>query len=113
MNATNDSIPDLDPGAMLETLVIKKTTPRKVGGVWVTGQIAGHRFEALVFPEHAEVEAYELDKSRISKLWVLDRKTRTTVAEFDRGWEREPKTEAAGIIVELLSAGLAEHIFGE
>ena len=52
-------------------LEITKTDRRAAGGgTWVHGKIAGHRFQALVFPEHAEVADYELDDSRISKLWL-------------------------------------------
>jgi len=48
---TND-INDLDLG---DDLRITKTTRRAAGaGTWVCGTIAGHRFDALVFPEHAE-----------------------------------------------------------
>jgi hypothetical protein len=48
MNATNDD--DLDVGFDLE---ITKTTRRHSGaGTWVSGRLSGHRFEALVFPEH-------------------------------------------------------------
>ncbi|MBL8747092.1 MAG: hypothetical protein JNK58_12150 [Phycisphaerae bacterium] len=77
------------------------------------GTIAGHDFEALVFPEHADEAAFELDDSRISKLWLREKSTRTEVACFDRGWDREPTTDAARAIVGLLAAGLAEHIFGK
>ncbi|HMO94336.1 MAG TPA: hypothetical protein PKD64_19290 [Pirellulaceae bacterium] len=42
-------------------LRITKTRRRASGGgTWVYGTIAGHRFDALVFPEHAENEDYEL-----------------------------------------------------
>ena len=58
---------------------ITKTTRRASGGgTWVSGKLNGHRFDALVFPEHAEVAEYELGDSRISKLWVqrlADKKT--------------------------------------
>jgi hypothetical protein len=40
-----------------------------VGGTWVIGLVAGHRFQALVFPAHAESPEYELGESQISKLW--------------------------------------------
>ena len=54
-----------------DDLEITKFHPRKgVGGTWVSGRLSGYRFEALVFPEHAESESYELGRSRISKLWV-------------------------------------------
>lgn len=102
-----------DPGEMLDTLEITKKTGRPTGGTWVKGNIAGHAFEALVFPEHATDAAYELDDSRISKLWLQEHFTHTEVACFDRGWDRMPTTDAAKAIVGLLAAGLAEHIFGK
>lgn len=102
-----------DPGAMLDTLEITKKTGRPTGGTWVKGNIAGHAFEALVFPDHATDAAFELDDSRISKLWLQEHFTHTEVACFDRGWDRQPTTDAARAIVGLLSAGLAEHVFGK
>jgi len=102
-----------DPSEMLDTLEITKKTGRPTGGTWVKGNIAGHAFEALVFPEHATDAAYELDDSRISKLWLQEHFTHTEVACFDRGWDRKPTTDAARAIVGLLAAGLAETIFGK
>jgi hypothetical protein len=108
----NQQNPDtMDEGEMLDTLKILKRTGRLVGGVWVTGTMAGHRFDALVFPQHAEVESYELGKSKISKLWVKNTATGETVVNFDRGWDIEPTTLAARKIVDLLCAGLADTIF--
>lgn len=102
-----------DPGAMLDTLEITKKSKHLAGGTWLTGTIAGHAFQALVFPEHAESEAYELGDSRISKLWLRDEATKNEVANFDRGWDRQPTTDMAKAIVDLLAAGLAEHAFGK
>lgn len=99
---------------LLGTLRIAKSTgrgSRGVGGRWVSGSIEGHTFQALVFPEHAESESYELGQSRISKLWLREQKTRATVANFDRGWDIQPATEMARRIVDLLAAGLAETVF--
>lgn len=114
MNATNnnDPTPANDPAEMLATLKITEQTGRTIGGVWVRGNIAGHRFEALIFPEHAESESYELGDSRISKLWLQDSATKTEVASFDRGWDRQPTTDAAKALVDVLAAGLAETVFG-
>ena len=55
-----------------DDLVITKHTRRCAGvGAWLCGTVAGHGFQALVFPEHAEVTEYELQgDSRISKLWL-------------------------------------------
>ena len=101
-----------DPVAMLATLEITKTTPRHIGGTWVEGNIADHAFEALVFKGHATCADYELGTSRISKFFLQEHFTHTMVACFDRGWDTEPTTAKAKIIVDLLAAGLAEQTFG-
>jgi hypothetical protein len=95
-------------------LGIRKTTPREggVGGTWVDGTIAGHRFQVLVFEDHAESEEYELGKSRISKLWLQCQTDYEEVANFDRGWDVEPTTRDAKTIIDFLSAGIAAHTFG-
>lgn len=81
------------------------------GGTWVIGSVAGHRFEALVFPDHAECEEYELGESRISKLWIQILADHQTVANFDRGWDILPKSNAVWAIVDFLAAGLADLIY--
>ncbi len=76
----NDDALDLD-------LKITKIDRRNSGGgSWVIGTIDGtYKFNALVFPEHAESEDYELGRSRISKLWIQDTTNKATVYNFDRG----------------------------
>lgn len=93
---------------------ITKTTRRtSCGGAWVIGTVAGHRFDALVFAEHADYEEYELGDSRISKLLIqkLSDRGRETVANFERGWDMRPITKAAQAIVNFLAAELANRIF--
>jgi hypothetical protein len=108
------SVVPTDPAEMLATLKINKTTRRHAGaGTWVEGTIAGHTFQALVFPEHAESEAYELDRSRISKIHLKEQATGREVACFDRGWDKRPTTDDAQQIVDLLAAGLAETVYGK
>ena len=109
---TNDWI---DASEVLDTLEIKKVQRRTAaGGAWVRGTIAGHRFEALVFPEPATNREWEVGgDSRISKLWVERISDRTTVYNWDRGADVEPATEMAGVIVDLLAAGLAETIYAD
>ena len=103
---TNDDLGD--------SLKITKTdSSRQMGGTWVTGSIAGHTFQVLVFPEHAECEEYELGTSRISKLWLRRQADRQVVANFDRGWDLEPTTDDAREVVAFLAAGIAEHTFGK
>jgi len=105
-NATND---DLEIG---DDLTITKITRQAAGaGTWVCGRLNGHRFDALVFPEHAEVETYELGQSQISKLWLQRLADQTEVANFDRGWDVQSTTAEASAIVDFLCAGLADHVY--
>ncbi len=95
-------------------LVITKTARRaSAGGTWVVGTISGHRFEAPVFPAHADNPEFELGDSRISKLWVQRIADKTTVAHFDRGWGRRPANPTAAAIVDFLAAGLADQAMGK
>ena len=93
--------------------ITKTDSSRQMGGTWVTGSIAGHSFQVLVFPEHADCEEYELGISRISKLWLRRQADRQVVANFDRGWDIEAATNDAREIVGFLAAGIAEHTFGK
>jgi hypothetical protein len=103
---------DLDLG---DDLRITRTTRRAAGrGTWVCGTIAGHRFDALVFAEHADVPEYEVGgDSRISKLWLQRLADRTTVYNWDRGADVAPADQMAAAIVDFLAAGLAEYVYAE
>lgn len=105
MTTTDDIGHDLE--------ITKNDNTRQMGGTWVNGSIAGHTFQVLVFPDHAECEEYELGTSRISKLWLRRQADRQVVANFDRGWDFEPTTDEAREIVGFLAAGIAEHVFGK
>ncbi|HMO16199.1 MAG TPA: hypothetical protein PKD64_19285 [Pirellulaceae bacterium] len=108
MKNTNERFED-DLG---NDLRITKTTRRASGGgTWVGGTIAGHRFDALVFPEHAENEDYELAHSRISKLWLQRIDDQQTVFNWDRGLDVAATTDQAQAIVDFLAAGLADSIY--
>lgn len=97
-----------------EDLAITRKTRRLAGaGTWVWGRLNGHVFNALVFPEHAEQAVYELGDSKISKLWLQRKSDKETVANFDRGWDIEPRTPEAALIVDFLCAGLAEAVYAE
>jgi hypothetical protein len=100
---------DLELG---DDLRITKTTRRASGGgTWVCGTIAGHRFDALVFPEHADNPEWEIGDNRISKLWVQRLADRRTVFNWDRGADVPAADPVATAIVDFLCAGLAEHVF--
>jgi hypothetical protein len=92
-----------------------RTTRRAAGsGTWVIGTLHGHRFEALVFPENAEVAEWEIGgDSRISKLLLRRLPERREVYVWDRGLDLAPADATAAAIVDFLCAGLAEHTYGK
>lgn len=96
-----------------DDLTFTRQTARKaVGGTWVIGLVAGHRFQSLVFADHADDPTWELGESRISKLWVQRLADRAVVFNFDRGLDVPAQDPAARAVVDFLAAGLAEHVFG-
>lgn len=100
---------EFDPGYDFE---ITKTTRRAAGaGTWVIGRIDGYRFDALVFPAHAECPDWELGESKISKLWLQRSADRATVFNWDRGADVAAANEEVQSIVDVLVAGLADHIY--
>ena len=107
MNATNPD--DLDVGHDLE---ITKTTRRASGGgTWVCGTLSGHRFDALVFPEHADNPEWEIGDSRISKLFIQRLADKQTVFNWDRGADVPAADQTVASIVDFLAGGLADHIY--
>ena len=106
MTDTND---DLDVGYDLE---IMETTRRAAGGgTWVCGTLCGHRFDALVFPEHADNPEWEIGDSRISKLWIQRIADKREVFNWDRGPDRMAVDDTTLQIVAFLASGLADHIY--
>jgi hypothetical protein len=92
-------------------LQISEITPRKsAGGTWVTGSLNEHRFESLVFNDHADRPENEMGLSRIAKFWLRRESDQKEVCHFDRGWDLEPVTEEAAAITDFLAAGLAEIV---
>ena len=101
-------IDDLDIGGDLQ---ITKTTRQAAGaGTWVIGTLNGHRFDALVFPAHAENPNYELGDSRISKLWIQRLSDRQQVYNWDRGADVPAADPITAALVDFLAAGLAQYI---
>ena len=104
-----DANEDLDVGHDLE---ITKTTRRAAGaGTWVSGTLSGHRFEALVFPDHAANPEWEIGESRISKLWIQRLADKREVYSWDRGADVPAADHLVACIVDFLARGLADHIY--
>jgi hypothetical protein len=104
-----DADDDLDVGFDLE---ITKVTRHAAGaGTWVCGTTSGHRFDALVFPEHAAEADWEIGDSRISKLWVQRLVDKQPVFNWDRGADVPAADELTQTIVDFLAGGLADHIY--
>lgn len=80
-------------------------------GTWVQGTLAGHRFDALVFPEHATNPDWELAGSRISKLSVQRSANRKTVFSWDRGPDIDADNDLALAIVHFLCDTLANRVY--
>jgi len=97
---------------MGDDLRITKTSRRASGsGTWVSGTIAGYRFDALVFPEHAENPEWELDQSRISKLWLSRIADKQTSFNWDRGLDIPATSKSARAAVDFLAASLANLVY--
>ncbi len=84
-----------DPAFGDDLTFTRQTNREAVGGTWAIGLVAGHRFQALVFADHADDPSWELGDSRISKLWVQRVADRTVVFHFDRGFDVPAEDAAA------------------
>ena len=101
METTNET--DLDLG---DDMVITKLDRRtSAGGAWVVGSLHGYKFNALVFPEHAENPEYEIGQSKISKLWLQRMSNRETVYNWDRGADIAAANPQVAQIVDFLVSG--------
>lgn len=111
---TNERSEQDDTSELFNTLSFR-VKPRQTdcAGSWALGRIGDYRFEALVFPEHAVHPSFELGDSRISKLYIRRESDRTTLVNFDRGWDTRPASPELEMVVELLTDGLASAVYGQ
>ena len=102
---------DLD---LADDLNITNISRRASGaGTWACGTIAGHRFDAPVFPEHADNPEWEIGDSHISKLWVQRLADRRQVFNWDRGADVPAADAKVAAVVDFLCAGLADHVYAD
>ncbi len=102
---------DLGDDLAADLRILRTTRRDGGGGTWVAGTIDEFRFNALVFPEHADNPEWELGESRISKLWIARLDSKQTVFNWDRGLDESAATDKTQAVVDFLAAGLAEHIY--
>ena len=93
-------------------ITIKKPPGRRtgLGTGWVEGTVGPYRFQALVFPEHADNEDWELGRSKISKLWIGY--SGQTVFNWDRGLDHPAELIQEHQAVNTLKDNLARMVFG-
>ncbi len=108
---TNGTNEDVDLGDDLEMTRIDRRP--SFGGTWIDGTLHGHRFQALVFPEHATNPDYEIADSRISKLWLQRVADNRVVFNWDRGADVEAADATTRAIVDFLCEGLADYTYAE
>ena len=86
-----------------------KITIKKLGQYpWREGTVEGHHFHAAVYDEPS---VYGINEGRISKLMVWDEAmrqgrrgySRTSLMNYDRGWDIEPEARHKALIDELVS----------
>jgi hypothetical protein len=105
MTDTND-----DPDVRHDLEITKTMRRASGGGIWVCGTMSGHRFDALVFPEHADNPDWEIGDSRISKLFIQRLADKQTVFNWDRGADVPATDVLVAQIVDFLAGGLADHL---
>jgi hypothetical protein len=93
-------------------LVLIRRPETKTEGGWAAGRIGAFRFEALVFPQHADLPDYEIGRSRISKLNLRRLADGTEVYNWDRGLDRDAADQATRAAVDTITAQLANGLFG-
>lgn len=92
---------------LAETLEITSVKDREYGnGTWVSGKVDGYKFQCLVFSDHAECEEYELNGTKISKLWIRRESDKATVFNFDRGIDVPAADGEVEQLIELIAEGV-------
>ena len=107
-----NSPPVAPPTVIQGDLVLTSPKPADGCGGWVNGRIGAFRFCAKVYPEHAIDPAFELGRSRISKLELRRLDNDAVAFNWDRGLDRAATDAAAQWAVNRLAKHLANHLFG-
>src|SRR3954463_15725366 len=101
----------MDDYALDEECFITKFENHGPGTVtWAEGRIRGYRVQAKVYPEHALDPSYEIDRSRISKLWVQRIRDSEIVFNWDRGLDQPAADEETQDVVNIAVAELAAKV---
>lgn len=113
MTTNNQNQDHREPAGIGDDLQITKIIRRAaLGGTWLCGEVAGYRFAAKVFPEHARCASYELGTSRISKLGIVRLDDKQTVFNWDRGLDKAAESAETQAVVDFLSENLVSIAMG-
>ncbi|HVT90653.1 MAG TPA: hypothetical protein VHD56_17490 [Tepidisphaeraceae bacterium] len=88
-------------------MTIHRIQRRPVGGTWINGTVPGYRFCALVFSEHAQNPAWEIGRSRISKLSIQRANDTEMLYSWDRGSDIPARDSEVEAILEYLKNALS------
>ena len=106
------SPPLVAPTVIDGDIVVTSPKPKDGCGGWATGRLGGFRFEAKVYPEHAEFPSFEIGRSRISKLELRRLDTNAIAYAWDRGPDTPATDAEAQQAVDRLVRHLAQHLYG-
>lgn len=62
-----------------------------MGGKWISGENEELRWQIKRFDVGSQ---FGINNGRISVLWIQRKSNMETVANYDRGWDIEPKSDA-------------------
>lgn len=92
----------VDPKTISRYIQIFKIERHGGGGAWITGVAKGDiriKVAILVFTEGSQ---FGINKGKVSKLWLFDRKSKKTLANYDRGWDVKPDKSVAKWVTDLV-----------
>jgi hypothetical protein len=72
---------------------------RRMGDGWKNWEEDGYKINMLAFDEPSQ---YGIDKGKISKLWIKDKKSGKVVCNYDRDWDVEPEGDVKDLYDKII-----------
>lgn len=67
--------------------------------MWYEYMVGGYRVSVKAYDEGS---IYGINGGRVSKLFVVDKRTEAVVASYDRGWDVMPVDQETSAVVDLV-----------